>query len=154
MGLMRILGWLGDRALNRLAPLDGADWLNRLECSSDVLGPGELLRVAETGAAPPAAAPAGQRTPASPCEGAGRPSLLSSCSSNCADAERWADLPTLRVPVFWTDDDNEFQSDMTYLRGLLAFLVDQADDGGRVRPIPAAWSRELARKRDELKTLK
>ena len=151
MGLMRILGWLGDRALNRLAPLDGADWLNRLECSSDVLGPGELLRVAETGAAPPAAAPAGQRTPASPCEGAGRPPISAFPSTW---QTRWADLPTLRMPVFWTDDDNEFQSDMTYLRGLLAFLVDQADDGGRVRPIPAAWSRELARKRDELKSLK
>lgn len=148
MGLMRILGWLGDRALNRLAPLDGADWLNRLECSSDVLGPGELLRVAETGAAPPAAAPAGQRTPASPCEGAGRPPISAFPSTW---QTRWADLPTLRMPVFWTDDDNEFQSDMTYLRGLLAFLVDQADDGGQVRPIPAEWSRELARKRDELK---
>lgn len=151
MGLMRILGWLGDRALNRLAPLDGADWLNRLECSSDVLGPGELLRVAETGAAPPAAAPAGQRTPASPCEGAGRPPISAFPSTW---QTRWADLPTLRMPAFWTDEDNEFASDITYLRGLLSWLVEQADDGGRVRPIPAAWSKELARKRDELKTLK
>ena len=152
MGLKHFLADVADRLMARLAPLDGADWLNRVEADVDVLGPSDLLRAAEECAAPPPrAGAAGQRTPASPCEGAGRPPISAFPSTW---QTKWADLPTLRMPVFWTDDDNEFQSDMTYLRGLLAFLADQADDGGQVKPIPAAWSRELARKRDELKSLK
>ncbi len=153
MGLKHLIADLADRLINHFAPLDGADWLTRVEADIDVLGPQELLRVAEECAAsPPRDGAAGQRTPASPCEGAGRPPIISAFPSTWQT--KWADLPTLRMPVFWTDDDNEFQSDMTYLRGLLSFLADQADDGGQVRPIPAEWSRELARKRDELKTLK
>lgn len=152
MGLKHFIADLADRLINHFAPLDGADWLTRVEADMDVLGPQELLRVAEECAAsPPRVGAAGQRTPASPCEGAGRPPISAFPSTW---QTKWADLPTLRMPVFWTDDDNEFQSDMTYLRGLLSFLADQADDGGQVRPIPAEWSRELARKRDELKTLK
>jgi hypothetical protein len=152
MGMMRILGWLGDRALNRLAPLDGADWLTRFECSSDVLGPGELLRVAEAGAAPPppGAGAAGQRTPASPCEGAGRPIPAFTSSWGA----RWADLPVVRTPQFWTDDDNDFQSDMTYLRGLVTWLVEQGADGLPVHDIPNVWSEELKQAHTDLRAIR
>lgn len=150
MGLTRWLAVAADRLLERLSPLDGADWLTRIEADTDVLGPSELLLMAEArhpepplGVAPPAGAP--PFSPAGPNVIPARPSTWES---------EWHDLGVMQIPAFWTDDDNDFQSDITYLKGLVSWLVEQGEDGAPVRDIPAAWSVELACAKQELRNLR
>lgn len=62
-------------------------------------------------------------------------------------------LPTIALAPAMSDADNEFHSDMIYLRDLLIELRHQADVLGRARDIPPPWSDQLQAATAELKVI-
>lgn len=67
---------------------------------------------------------------------------------------RFDTLPVISFPPSMSDADNEFHSDMIYLRDLLIELRHQADVLGRARDIPPPWSDQLQAATAELKLIK
>lgn len=66
-----------------------------------------------------------------------------------AHACRWQTLPTIQPHLHpHTDDDREFDSDIAYLRDLLAAIVDMSEG----QPIPL-WPTEFSDQLAELEAL-
>lgn len=69
---------------------------------------------------------------------------MSDSAFPAAFAERFKDLKTIQIPAApLTDDDIEFQSDMSYMRDLLHAIVMQASHGGHCSPWPDDLSTHL-----------
>lgn len=54
------------------------------------------------------------------------------------------DLPLVQLrPQEWTDDDNDFHSDILYFRGLMDSILEAVCFGHRPEPMPVELSIEL-----------
>ena len=63
-------------------------------------------------------------------------------------------LPLIAVPPSWTDDDNDFHSDILYFRALLNDITDLVYQNRYANPFPIALSDELTAATESLKAVK
>jgi hypothetical protein len=64
------------------------------------------------------------------------------------------DFPIIVCPPSWTDDDNDFHSDILYFRALLNDISELVYASKFANPFPIELADELAAATDELKKVK